>query len=1633
MVMATPLNKIVVSPSASLDLNADVLGAEAFSFFVHAFKVTTTPVTLTVKEVVQQDANQLIITGSLPILPGNSAANASVRLYLFEVAAPTSFEYSDRHCLVLIENLPSGYTVANFWAAFGTNQVTELLNQSSFAYNQLLFSSLDYTENSYDTPPFPPIQDRLSSEQQAFLAAIQQDVTTGFTYQLSTALQQDASTPSGETVQGVLSLPQFSTNFFSSLIFTAQAKLLAEGVQLILRVAAESSRLSGNGIPFPLTFAEFGLAFPLQPTGALTLPIVLLRGQISFGTTSPTTCQLAAAFDLSTKYLTIEVTHFPSFGQIEDSLSSSFNLGGAIAGFLPIEGNDLSALGSISLSELALGLDMSQLSLDYLKINFVAGAPFSLVDIVKVTPALEVQVYNPLQPFRDYDINVYGQWQLGKAEIDTILTLDNGTFTLSANLVTGNLNLSDLIEEVLLGQVKALPEVTLSTFSFYAESSQDSKYYQVEAEIESSWNIGDLHLSLDNLSLYANFLNGKLNAAAVKGILDIANTSFNIGAEYDIEAQGWTFSGGTDASINLGDLLTSLAQDLGVDSHGGFLDDFTHINIDGFYLTYTTSNTKSPSLDLFIGLNEAGGFDGGKIPLDTVFIRFHTEGGGIHWRFDGTANQAQTDWTNHLSSYIQAKTNLSVALPSSIAELELKGLSGYYDSSSKNYGFTIYLDFGASAVLHIQVDLLYQINKGYEKDVSGQLVLYPGDVQNQLIFDVELKAEASANEFIASYRAASSKGFNLLTLLQAIDHSANFGNSFQLNVRNALFTHTKLNNITKSLFAIDMDAGINLSGLGELPLIGQELEAAESLNLALQITYAMGGDFTQLELQQLNQSFNLSSFRFPETAIPSGSPNISTSLRLGNETAIDMGLPLQVSSNNDGSLSDNPSQSFTPSGSPQTTQNDGIKWFTLKRAFGPLKLERIGLAYKSGELVTYLDGTLSMLGLTVSVLNLNMAVTLTGSNKFEPHFGLDGLGLDVQKDSLEIGGGLLKISTNNITEFDGFVTLRTEELGLGALGSFAEMSDGAKSLFIYAVLNYPLGGPAFFFVTGLAAGFGYNRRFLIPPINQVQQFPLIAEALNPSPAPPPTDLSQVKGYISSKLALMEQYIPPVVGEYFLTLGIHFTSFDLLDSFVLVTVQFGEHFEVDMLGLSTALLPPNITTSPLVEAQLAIKAAFNPDEGIVLVQGQLTPASFILSRNCHLTGGFAFAFWFGDTHTGDFVVTIGGYHPDFKPPSYYPQVPRVGFNWAVSENLTVKGGGYFALVPHAFMAGGSFSAVWQSGDVKAWFILGSDFLISWKPFHYDAEVYVDLGAEVTIHFFGTHHISIDASADLHVWGPEFGGHARVTVKVIGIHFHFSIDFGASSAPPQKISWQEFQDSFLPANDQRLSASVSGGLIRTVQDDKYGEVWVVKREQLSISTHSYFPVKSVQFTLESEPVPYDLGEFAVAGIAPMDVAAIAESAHTISITRLTTNVPDKDNLLSNLTLNKLWKDYPDALWGHQMERALNPPPEQKLVRTLSGFEIVPSQVSNEDPHPLTASRQVLAYDPYTQIGYTWVNSSGKFTPDSSKDWQDIVNQIVATQSDRSQLLQVMGFEPSQLNYSQPLNRDTFFVPQYGTLES
>ncbi|MEO1314567.1 MAG: DUF6603 domain-containing protein, partial [Pseudomonadota bacterium] len=604
------------------------------------------------------------------------------------------------------------------------------------------------------------------------------------------------------------------------------------------------------------------------------------------------------------------------------------------------------------------------------------------------------------------------------------------------------------------------------------------------------------------------------------------------------------------------------------------------------------------------------------------------------------------------------------------------------------------------------------------------------------------------------------------------------------------------------LLAVDLETGVDLT---TLPLVGPLIREEGHFGLSFQLSHASRA-LTKADaplVEAINGRLPQGAIPLPEAEKIPKDLNMLTLLKIGDQT-IDLALPIKPGSDGE------PEEDHTPAAPPAPTQ-DGFKWKKLDKTVGPVHLSRVGARYRKTaasepEVTLALDGGLTMGPVHFSLNGLGLAATLhkAGKPRVSAVPQLDGLGLDYQSGPVQMAGAFQR---NGPGDYAGAALLGTEALTLTALGSYVATDEG-KSLFVYAVLDRPLGGPAFFFVTGLAAGFGYNRALALPPVKKVARFPLIAQATKPATKTPD---------LSAGLAELRDAVPVEFGQYFLAVGIKFNSFKLIDSFALLSVQFGRNFEVDLLGLSTAVIPPpDAGKTPVAKVEVALKAVFRPEEGVLRLDAVLTEASFLLSRKCKLRGGFAFYAWFKDQgghRAGDFVATLGGYHPqyDLKAHPGFPNPPRVSIDWPVSRTVHVKGDLYCALTPGAIMAGGHLSATFHDGAIRAWFKAGVDFIMMWKPFHYDVRVYVDIGGSYTFWFFGEQTITIDIGADLKIWGPEFSGNAHVSLYVVS----FNIPFGAGAppiAPP--IPWDAFVKDFLPAPDHWVTAS----LVQGRQDDQ-----------------------------------------------------------------------------------------------------------------------------------------------------------------------------------------------------------------------
>jgi hypothetical protein len=624
---------------------------------------------------------------------------------------------------------------------------------------------------------------------------------------------------------------------------------------------------------------------------------------------------------------------------------------------------------------------------------------------------------------------------------------------------------------------------------------------------------------------------------------------------------------------------------------------------------------------------------------------------------------------------------------------------------------------------------------------------------------------------------------------------------------------------------------------------------------------------------------------------------------------------------------------------PKPPPNAGLRfWFKVQKNLGALQVRRVGVQWKDGKLGLLLDAGVDILGLTVGLTGFRVSAPFADFRPENLEFGLDGLNIAYRQGPIEISGAFL-LDQSPPAEFAGPVfsgqaVIRAEKFTLAALGSYGMLQGGNPSLFVYAFYEGVPIGPACLQIQGIAAGFGYNRALKIPAVEDVVTFPLVALTRKPQPDKTVADL----------LADLSEHIPAAPGQYWLALGLKFTTFKIIDAFALLTVQFGVRLEFAVLGIATIQHPAGQSTL-LVSVEMALKVRLAPDDGLFEARAVLTPNSYVFSKDCKLTGGAAFCLWFGRQHEGDFVFTLGGYHPKFLPPAHYPTVPRVGLNWQPSNEISIKGEAYFALTPAMIMAGGRLNAVFQSGDVRAWFEAYADFLIQWAPFYYDIAIGVIMGASYRLSVLDLSiTLYMELGAQVHLWGPPFAGEAYISWNAIA----FTVRFGNPSPPTREpITWAQFKTSFLPpAKDDPgraapVDIAISGGLLK---DTKI--YTLVNPSQLRLTIQSAIP--STTLLLNGA----EIGKATTPlGIRPM-AATTLNAAMNISL--------EKGGNLVAMRAQALTRGMPAALWSSQAapQKLEKQALEQVIPDVPSGVEV---SVSEPDVplQPIPLSPKDLGY--------------------------------------------------------------------------
>ncbi|KAK6503379.1 hypothetical protein TWF481_008399 [Arthrobotrys musiformis] len=688
----------------------------------------------------------------------------------------------------------------------------------------------------------------------------------------------------------------------------------------------------------------------------------------------------------------------------------------------------------------------------------------------------------------------------------------------------------------------------------------------------------------------------------------------------------------------------------------------------------------------------------------------------------------------------------------------------------------------------------------------------------------------------------------------------------------------------------------------------------------------------------------------------------------------------------------------------------------LKKSIGPLSIENIGLIYKNGELGVTFDATFLMGPIGLSLLGFGVKVPFNKEyNLKNPppiskvSFQLEGMVVSFDRPPLTVAGGFKRSEKDGIISYAGGLIIKFDPWQFQAAGVYAsvprkrnktkaitggnevvsvndnpqDLNDKFTMVFIFFKLNGPLFSVGFADISGLTGGFGVNSDITVPTIEQVVMFPFV----KPSGTGDPNDspLATINGLLNGT------WFNPSEGKFWVAAGLKVSAFQMLNVDAVLVLKFNPGVQMGIYGVATCDVPSSKSSVKFAYVEMGISCTLDVEAGTFKVEAQLSPKSFVLHPSCHLTGGFALFSWFKDGENavaGDWVMTIGGYHQAFVAPKQYPKPPRLRISWSLDDHLSVSGEAYFAITPKVCMGGGRLHAALSLGPLYAFFDAYVDFLINFKPFHFQAEGGVSVGVCFTLDLWlVTIRISVEIGATLKLRGPPMGGVVHVDFWVFG----FDIGFGESPRPAPKLSIEEFfqtalkdskstqgamlsltngPDKFTSSEDDvEEQAAVEKAFLITCEsglepedkkETKEGDAWWVRPDDFAFQTTLKFAANDITFikdfrvdnnmllskaTSQTVAVPERCKNIYA---RPMEVTESVKSAVTVTVYQYSKDVcalrnTDPGDMLAFMLLDRQWqveaieKAVPTSVWGRYDPKTDPQRSGNKSSELLSGTDV------------------------------------------------------------------------------------------------
>jgi len=448
-------------------------------------------------------------------------------------------------------------------------------------------------------------------------------------------------------------------------------------------------------------------------------------------------------------------------------------------------------------------------------------------------------------------------------------------------------------------------------------------------------------------------------------------------------------------------------------------------------------------------------------------------------------------------------------------------------------------------------------------------------------------------------------------------------------------------------------------------------------------------------------------------------------------------------------------------------------------SLGPIEIQSATFAIKAAggaipiELGATIQGNLGPLQAVVQNVGLRVPLTFpkNGGNLGPVNAGLqfkppNGVGLSLNA-GVVVGGGFLYIDPDR-GEYAGALQLEIADfLSVSAIGLIStKMPDGSRgfSLLIIITADFGAGIQLSFGFTLLAVGglLGLNRTMLFQPLMDGVRTNSIQSIMFPKDivANAPRIISDLKAIF-----------PPQDGIFLIgpmaKIGWGTPTLISLSLGVIIEIPPGD---VAILGILKMALPADDLAILVLQVNFA--GALEFDKQRFYFYASLFDSHILFIT---ITGSMGVLFGYGDN--ANFVVSVGGFHPQFSPPPLpFPAPERIAIDLINESFARIHADGYFAVTTNTVQFGTHSSYFFGFSACSVEGSSGFDALIQFSPFHF----IVEISTQFCVKVFGVGVWGV--GIDVQLSGPTpWHVHGTASLSFFFFSIAIGIDFTWGDAP------------------------------------------------------------------------------------------------------------------------------------------------------------------------------------------------------------------------------------------------------------